>query len=288
MKFKHRIQDVIRNRSSVRTYQDQALRPEDLKEIQRLLSGLKTGPMDQSVRFKLIAAKSGDPETLKGLGTYGMIRHPAGFVIGAAEASRNGLLDFGFLMESIVLMLTDRGIGTCWLGGTLTKSRFAECIGVRKDEQVPAVISIGYPPDHRTARERLIRFAAGSKKRKSWDALFFHADFHTRLSPERAGMWSRVLEMVRLAPSASNRQPWRIVRDADNQQFHFYVNRSRAYEPEKLGMSDLQMVDMGIAMSHFMLTAKTLEQQGGWITEDPDIQNLPSGTEYVVSWKSMH
>jgi hypothetical protein len=68
--------------------------------------------------------------------------------------------------------------------------------------------------------------------------------------------------MVRLAPSASNHQPWRIVRVNDD--FHFFIQRKKSLKPGStlnrlLGMADLQRVDMGIAMAHFNLA---LQSQG--------------------------
>jgi len=273
--FQHRIQDLM-------------LSIEDVNKIDGLLSKLNKGPMGSSVRLQLTVSKTGDTEALKGLGTYGMIRNPAGFVIGAVQPTDAGMIDFGYQMESIILTLMDMGIGTCWLGGSFKQSRFAECIGVQHDEHVPAVISLGYPTDKRHMMDRFVRFAAGSKKRKSWDDIFFQKDFKTTLSPKALDSYSQVLEMMRLAPSASNRQPWRIVHDPDKNMYHLFLLRSRAYDPKNVGMADLQMADMGIAMSHFSLTAVALNRKGDWVVEDPKLEDLLSGTEYVITWKASH
>ena len=52
-----------------------------------------------------------------------------------------------------------------------------------------------------------------------------------------------MLETVRLAPSAANRQPWRVVCTADG--VHFYKKGSRGMDA---GGWDIQKVDMGIAL----------------------------------------
>ena len=53
-----------------------------------------------------------------------------------------------------------------------------------------------------------------------------------------------------------------------------------------LRLCDLQRLDMGIAMSHFELTAKELGLKGKWVVED-DLNKNPSAlTEYIVSWES--
>jgi nitroreductase len=91
--------------------------------------------------------------------------------------------------------------------------------------------------------------------------------------------------MVRLGPSASNRQPWRIIHDQD--QWHFYLRRSAGYGQGISGLfmaTDLQRVDMGIAMSHFALTAQELGLGGAWRVEEPGIKMPNELTEYVVSW----
>jgi hypothetical protein len=46
--------------------------------------------------------------------------------------------------------------------------------------------------------------------------------------------------------------------------------------------SELQNVDMGIAMCHFEISAKELGLKGDWSAYDPHIKS--AGMEYIVSW----
>ena len=89
------------------------------------------------------------------------------------------------------------------------------------------------------------------------------------------------LECVRIGPSASNRQPWRIVREKDNDVFHFYISRTPGYAEKFLGVS-LQDIDMGIAMCHFEVALQEMKQKGSW----QNVQPAPpqTGLEYVASW----
>ena len=60
---------------------------------------------------------------------------------------------------------------------------------------------------------------------------------------------SEVLDMVRWAPSAINKQPWRIVhRDG---AYHFYEKKDRGYSSDATG--DMQKIDVGIALCHFIM-----------------------------------
>jgi hypothetical protein len=94
--------------------------------------------------------------------------------------------------------------------------------------------------------------------------------------------------MVRWAPSASNKQPWRIVKDGN--LWHFYLQRTRSYPPslasKLLKIADLQRVDMGIAMCHFDLTAKELGLIGKWTIQELAIEKPDELTEYTLSWTS--
>ena len=47
---------------------------------------------------------------------------------------------------------------------------------------------------------------------------------------------------------------------------------------------DLQRLDLGIAMSHFELTARELGLVGRWEKTPPSFSRLPERTEYVQSW----
>ena len=92
--------------------------------------------------------------------------------------------------------------------------------------------------------------------------------------------------MLRLAPSASNKQPWRVV--SFNQAWRFYLQRTPGYsdDPIKrmLGLCDLQRVDMGIAMCHFELAAQSLKLKGKWEVEESLTQTPHPLGKYLVSW----
>ena len=49
-------------------------------------------------------------------------------------------------------------------------------------------------------------------------------------------------------------------------------------------MSDLQNVNMGIAMCHFELTARELGLDGRWEINPPQVAALDGLAEYTVSW----
>jgi hypothetical protein len=104
--------------------------------------------------------------------------------------------------------------------------------------------------------------------RNPFETLFFDGSFDTPLSEEKAGDLRIPLEMVRLAPSAVNKQPWRVV--ITDHQAHFYEYRSRGYM-DGTGW-DIQKIDMGIALSHFELAAGECGLEVTFTLEDPGLK----------------
>ena len=285
-KFSTPIHELIRQRYSCRTYKTEPISSEDLSELIAFSRSCESGPSGSSLRFTVATASEEDTKSLKSLGTYGFIKNPAGFVIGVIQNQPRALEDFGYQMEMIVLRAVDLGIGSCWLGGTYTKSRFAKLVKPRDGETIPSVISIGYPADQQAWMDRIARTTAGADRRLPWQDLFFSDSFDQVLSPVEAGQYGESLELLRLAPSASNKQPWRILRQEN--MWHFYLQRTKNYPPPVfgllLGLADLQRIDMGIAMAHFELSAIELGKSGKWVIDDPNLTEIKPGLEYNITW----
>ncbi len=220
-------------------------------------------------------------------GRTALSRGPWGISSARWAPARRTWKTFGYLMEAIILRATDLGLGTCWLGGTFTKSRFATRFGLRDGEKIPAVTSTGYAVGRAHTPDAPSGQVARSRPRLPWEALFFDGQFGNPLPAEAAREYSTALEMVRLGPSASNKQPWRIVRDGGS--WHFSIQRSLFYGPRTLGLvgiADMPRLDAGIAMCHFELTARELGLRGSWRVADPGLEPHGARTEYSATWVS--
>ena len=267
------VTEVIRARSSWRSYDDRRIAAEARTALEAALAAPPAGPFGGRVRLALVEnTVAGDGK----LGTYGVIRGAREFLVGAVPDGDRAMEDYGYVFEWVLLTATDLGLATCWLGGTFDRGAFGRAVAVASGESMPAVSPVGYAASRRGMIDSVFRFVAGSKKRKPWDALFFDGGFETPLPHARAEDYGETLEMVRLAPSASNKQPWRIVRDAG--AWHFYLERTAGYG--RLFPVDLQRVDMGIAMCHFALTAREAGLGGEWVDE-PSAAADSEGPEYV-------
>ena len=133
------------------------------------------------------------------------------YIYAVTEKNFEELVDYGFQGEQIVLFLTIKNFGTCWMA-------------LSPQPNIPYIIAFGYPK-----RRNFVRV------RKPIDS-FLENDIE-ELPPEIV----RVVEMSVLAPSAMNRQPWKI-----------------RFTGGELCISSRSPVDLGIALSHAYLVAREI------------------------------
>ena len=279
--------EIIRQRSSWRKYEATPLRVEDRRRLDDYLPSLPPAPFTGLCRFRIVEAFKSDPAQARRLGTYGSIHGATTFIVGAVTRGHRDLELYGFQMENIILFATSLGLGTCWLGGTFNRSGFGQLIGIQDGETIPAVSPVGYAPVERSVRDRLVRWSANSKNRFDWDRLFFEST-GAPLAQEQAGPYATVLEMVRLAPSASNKQPWRIFKESGRPIYHFFLERTTIYNQMAKALTgegwDIQRLDMGIAVCHFERAAQALNLEGHWDVCPPQGPTLSKKMEYLISW----
>lgn len=261
---------TIETRKSVRNFTGEPLSKKDENAILKFISDLKA-PFGAKVRIDLIHAHTGD-EAVK-LGTYGVIKGASAFLTLTYEEGSLADQSAGYMFEQVILHCTQMGLGTCWVGGTFKWNNFAGQLNLKKGENLRIISPVGHPIDKKRWLVSLMRSIAKSDSRKPFEILFFKDNFLTPLEKEDAGDYLQPLEMVRLAPSASNTQPWRIVMK-DN-AFHFYYHK----------VSSFSSLDIGIAMCHFEQTCKELNLAGRYeVLKNSTHLPLNKDNTYVISW----
>ncbi len=277
------IAEVANKRISVRAYNAKRSVPSDLRvRLQEVVSENLTGPLGNRARIELVDVDELATSEARSLGTYGIITGARLYLAAAIEDTASARVDIGYCLEKIILEATRLGLGTCWMGGTFRRANFARTVAVREGEIIPVITPVGYARKQKSVRERVMRRLAGSDQRKPWESIFFLEDLDTPLP--RGRRFDAPLACLRVAPSASNKQPWRIVEHGDGERFDFHLERTPRYNELMRGI-DLQMVDMGIAMCHFDLATAEAGCKGEFSRRSP-APNLDE-TEYITSWQML-
>lgn len=234
---------TIAERQSCRTYNGLRLDKATTEELIRMAATLP--PLFDDVATPVIRLVDND-EAEGNLGTYGFITGARQFLVMASGKSPRERVQAGFMFEAMVLRATSLGLGTCWLGGTFNRGAFAEAMGdLDGGREVSIVSPVGHSTPKRRFAERLMRRVVKSDRRKPFGELFKGVDAESQLG--------RVLQGVRLAPSSSNSQPWRVTvtqEKGDGQASRRTVVRFDCATDNRF--SD---IDMGIAYCHFLLSS---------------------------------
>jgi nitroreductase len=267
--------ETIRTRYSCRSYDARPLDAVSEKKLRDYIAHLNS-TVKIKARFLYITENAADETPVK-LGTYGMISGAVNFIIGICDNDETDSLAFGYLFEKIILFATDHDLQTCWLGGTFNRADFTQKCQLQDNEYIAIVCPVGIQKLKPRFFDKAVRLMVGANNRKPFSEVFFDQDFATPLNEDSLDDYKIPLEMVRLGPSASNKQPWRIIRHKEG--YDFYLKRTKAYPTGKF---DMQKNDIGIAMCHFELTAKELGLKGEWDTRKPETA-FPD-LEYITTW----
>lgn len=277
MNINFSIEESVKKRYSVRNYKEQEVELDKRKAIESFVNSLDN-PFGKKVNFHYLDNREMKDEDK--LGTYGVIKGAMQYIGTTIKLEPMALEALGYELEAVILYLAHLELGTCWLGGTFNRKGFAKAMNIEEDEIFPIITPYGYAATKKHMKEIVMRKMIKADQRKEWNQLFYINDFQTPLTKEKAGDLEVPLEMVRLGPSASNKQPWRIL--IKDNACHFYEYKQPGYSDSF--PYDIQRVDMGIAAAHFDFSVKEKGLKGYFDTEcEPELE-LPHHMEYVFSW----
>ncbi len=244
---------AIRQRMSVRSYADRPVEPALLNQL--LAFSSTAAPLtDVPPRITLLNGVDQTRHVLTYMvGSYGLVQNAPHLLVGVLpEESAIARLDMGYVLEQVVLEATRLGLSTCWITGSYDAQQAGDAVGLEPGEIAAAVCALGYPDEGRWGRlhSRTVRRLAGGHRRKPLADIVFSGRWGEPWSPDGTDpALVATLEHARLAPSASNRQPWRFIVRADD---------------VVLALTHPAPIDGGIVMAHLALASAELGREGAW------------------------
>ncbi len=245
------MENIIK-RVSTRNYLDVELTDHEKDSIQQILHEDYKSIFGHALDLKFVDQKFMKKNKVKRVGTYGVITGNPGYIFAGIESDMNAYIDYGYVVELIVLKLTGQDFQTCWMGGTFSRKTLFKLYKLSKNVSIPAVITVGKKSEKKSFVQNLM--GNNYHNRKPFENIFFNGQMNSPLQPEAAGAFREPLEALRLAPSAINAQPWRIVKE--DHKIHFYC--------ETTGVNPMKYVDIGIGIAHFDLIREKKGIEGAW------------------------
>ncbi|MCR5254818.1 MAG: nitroreductase family protein [Acetatifactor sp.] len=265
--------EEVKTRRSVRTFDGRSLDENTIEKLKNIASDAEN-PYKIPVIFGFFSAAEHDLSSPVLTGEHN-------YVTAKVTVTKNCDVAYGYSFQKLLMAAHSMGLGTVWIGGTMPRAKFEKAADVQTGEIMPCVSPLGYTAKKMGMKESLMRKGVKADTRYSFDKLFFSGDLSQPLSEEDAkklGLYDALLA-VQLAPSAVNKQPWRIV--LENGMAHFYEKKDMGYDN---GTYDLQKVDVGIAMYNFEHELITEGKCPVFTVARPDIE-IDKDMEYIASYK---
>ncbi len=260
------LMDVMLTRRSVRTYDGRCLNDNQIESIKKYINDESNfvSPFGSSVRIELLEHSNVD--------TRNVIKNAPVYVIVVIKNNRESLIDAGYIFEKFILFIESIGLSTCYLNSGFKRESVELKQSLKEGEVMVLASPIGYKAENKSLIEKGSRLFLKAGKRKEIDETFF-SGFDRKIIEDKATR--EMLDYVRWAPSAKNKQPWRAILDDD--VAHFYINGEEARE--KRGDFNIHILDIGIALFHYSLVFDKSE-----FYKDDSIRCYDD-MEYIVSVK---
>ena len=223
------ISTMIPRRRSVRAYRAECIDAAVFADLLRFMDGLVPLVPGAKVEGRIIPTDHG---------SFLQKWKTPHFIAIFSDGSDDSLLNVGFMYQQLDLYAQSIGLGTCWVGlGSLTDAE-----PVPEGMKLAVMMAIGLPD--------------GVPERTA-------ADFKRKAMSELSDQPDDRLESLRLAPSATNSQPWYVTHAGDT----LHIWREELGRIKQRTHGRMNKIDMGIGLCH--LYVEHLESFRFWREENP-------------------
>ena len=279
---------LIQNRKSVREFTDKQVFFGDLDKI-RAYYNTSVRRLIPEIKTELRFFGTDSREALEGAAGYNkfLVGAPQYMVI-LSEAHKMAHMNAGYIMEDMVLKLTDMDIDSCWV--TFTDSEAVKsALDIRSELDVVAIVAFGY--GKKTVKRLRLNILSMSNvdveakhrymepKRCVQDLAFVERWGNSRDLDKYIGFFDEMLwealYAASLAPSYLNRQA-----------YGFLLNQGGVYlvrRPDKYTTRDDGELSLGIVLHHFSSVAENWMGKLNWsFYPEASVPELPEGHQVVA------
>lgn len=225
----------IRNRHSVRTFTNKEIEQSIINTIKAEITMVNT--IEAGLHFQLISDDKSPFTNFRH--SYGMFRNASNYIACVIEPSYpNTYQRCGYCAQQIVLKIVSLGLGTCYVGGTYNPSKVNAQL--RAGEKIAFLILFGYEDNQSKSLMSKIGYALTHRNKRKFSE-YIQSDLTIDQIKEEKPELYNAIEAVALAPSALNRQPYKIV--LNDNQISAVANSD----------SSRDLIDLGIAMHNFQI-----------------------------------
>jgi nitroreductase len=247
--IEEKLYQTIFKRKSIRKFKKEALEENKLHEIRDFLAGRACLYNHIEVESRIVSEQE--------ITSLLPIKAPH-YLLFFSEEKEGYLNNAGFILQHLDLYLSAEKLGSCWFGLAKAKKQIAE------QSDLSYVITLAFGK----AEEKLHRRNISEFDRRALKEIK-DKDLHDEL-----------LETARLAPSATNNQPWYF--KVDKNRIDIYLEKANFLK--KIFYQKMNQIDIGIAAAHLKLAADHFNKKSKYIFHSADAEE-PADYIYQFSLK---
>ena len=248
--------DYISKRKSVRKYARESLDKRVISEILEFAGNAE--PLHKEIKTKIAVVSRED------VNVFLPVISPH-YLMMTSEESEGYLENAGFLLQQVDLFLSSKGFGSCYVGMALPSKE------ARKMSELKFVIFMAFG----RPEEPLHRDGHSQFRRKGLEEIIDIPELLDDIDSFDAV--TDLLESVRLAPSATNNQPWFLVSGKDKLDFYCV----KLGPIKSIGYRKMNKIDMGIALCHCALAAAHAGKNYGFLCDSEAKKKSPEDYYYT-------
>ncbi|KYK29247.1 nitroreductase [Thermoplasmatales archaeon SG8-52-1] len=174
MEFKN----VIKSRESIRDYSDRKVEDEKINYVLECARFAPSWTNKQCWKFIIVKDKKIINDLSKTSIINRWLKNVPIIIIACGNPKESGyrndisyfIVDVSIALEHLVLAATDKGLGTCWIGG-FNEKKVKKILGIPDNIRVVALTPLGYPAEKKHIIGKIAKIVTQSKKRKSMDEI---------------------------------------------------------------------------------------------------------------------
>ncbi|KYK22247.1 nitroreductase [Thermoplasmatales archaeon SG8-52-4] len=169
---------VIKSRESIRDYSSKKVEDEKINYIFDCARLAPSWTNKQCWQFILVK----DEKIIRDLSKTSIInrwlKNAPIIIVACGDPKESGfrndisyfIVDVSIALEHIVLAATDKGLGTCWIGG-FSEKKVKKILNIPENIRIVALTPLGYPAEKKQIIGKIAKVVTQSKKRKSIDEI---------------------------------------------------------------------------------------------------------------------
>ena len=218
---------------------------------------------------------------LRVLGGYGRLVQPPHLLVPSIDGGQHSLMDLGYRVEQIAVRLVLLGLGSCYIGVLRNEPLARTTFGLSPQARLGALLAYGQASQAVGGRafNALVRLSVRADRRLPVERIFFIGQYDRPGAPPAE--IAPLVEAARVAPSAVNAQPWRILW-RDGAMLLYVVRHSARYGSGPT--ADYRLFDGGICMGNVTLAMEALGLSGRWAMLS-DVE--ASSQEHPEEWQPL-